>query len=151
MADFCKQFNERTKTFVASTPTPVSLSAFNNRTFTFETKTPPTRLVNKSCTCLSVCPSVTYSLTYLLIYSLTRSLCLSVYLFIYLSVCLFFCLSVCLVTCLSCCVVVDVLTLFNFALAVGFLKNVPALKRDQKGTIVFKNCHVCITNHTYKY
>jgi hypothetical protein len=45
MADFCKQFNERTKTFVASTPTPVSLSAFNNRTFTFETKTPPTRCV----------------------------------------------------------------------------------------------------------
>ena len=44
MADFCKQFNERTKGVVPATPTPVVLSAFNNRTFTFETKTPPTRL-----------------------------------------------------------------------------------------------------------
>jgi large subunit ribosomal protein L11 len=49
MADFCKQFNERTKTHVKETPLPVILSAFNNRTFTFVVKTPPTSyLIKKS-------------------------------------------------------------------------------------------------------
>eukprot|EP01037_Dinobryon_pediforme_P026255 gene26255-28713_t len=42
MAEFCKQFNDRTKNLEKDTPTPVVLSAFSNRTFTFITKTPPT-------------------------------------------------------------------------------------------------------------
>lgn len=49
MADFCKQFNERTKSVISTTPTPVSLAAFNNRTFTFECKTPPTSWFLKKC------------------------------------------------------------------------------------------------------
>lgn len=31
MAEFCKQFNERTKNMEKDTPIPVELSAFNNR------------------------------------------------------------------------------------------------------------------------
>jgi large subunit ribosomal protein L11 len=49
MADFCKQFNERTKLHVKDTPLPVVLSAFNNRTFSFVVRTPPTSwLIKKS-------------------------------------------------------------------------------------------------------
>jgi large subunit ribosomal protein L11 len=50
MAEFCKQFNEKTKHLDANTPTPVVLSAFSNRTFTFVTKTPPTSWFLKKCT-----------------------------------------------------------------------------------------------------
>ena len=49
MAEFCKQFNERTKICVKDTPTPVILSAFNNRSFTFIVKTPPTTWLIKKC------------------------------------------------------------------------------------------------------
>lgn len=42
MADFCKQFNEKTKFHVKDVPLPVLLSAFNNRTFQFVVKSPPT-------------------------------------------------------------------------------------------------------------
>ena len=42
MADFCKQFNEKTKFHVKDVPLPVLLSAFNNRTFQFAVKSPPT-------------------------------------------------------------------------------------------------------------
>ena len=49
MAEFCKQFNDKTKNMVPSTPTPVILSAFSNRTFTFEVKTPPTTWFIKKC------------------------------------------------------------------------------------------------------
>lgn len=49
MAEFCKQFNERTKGHVKETPVPVILSAFNNRTFTFVIKTPPTSYLIKQC------------------------------------------------------------------------------------------------------
>lgn len=49
MADFCKQFNEKTKLFEKDIPTPVSLSAFSNRTFTFVVKTPPTSWFLKKC------------------------------------------------------------------------------------------------------
>eukprot|EP01033_Poteriospumella_lacustris_P006977 gene6977-5028_t len=49
MAEFCKQFNDRTKNLEKDTPTPVVLSAFSNRTFTFITKTPPTSWMLKKC------------------------------------------------------------------------------------------------------
>jgi large subunit ribosomal protein L11 len=49
MAEFCKQFNDRTKTLEKDTPTPVVLSAFSNRSFTFVTKTPPTSWFLKKC------------------------------------------------------------------------------------------------------
>ena len=49
MADFCKQFNEKTKLFEKETPIPVDLSAFSNRSFTFSVKTPPTSWFLKRC------------------------------------------------------------------------------------------------------
>jgi large subunit ribosomal protein L11 len=49
MAEFCKQFNEKTKTYEKETPVPVELSAFSNRTFTFICKTPPTSWFLKRC------------------------------------------------------------------------------------------------------
>ena len=41
MADFVKQFNERTSGWVPGTPTPVKLSAFSDRTFEFRVSSPP--------------------------------------------------------------------------------------------------------------
>jgi large subunit ribosomal protein L11 len=55
MADFCKQFNEKTKHLEPATPTPVILSAFSNRTFTFAAKTPPTTWFIKKCAGLTKC------------------------------------------------------------------------------------------------
>lgn len=49
MAEFCKQFNEKTKSYEKETPIPVELSAFSNRTFTFVCKTPPTSWFLKKC------------------------------------------------------------------------------------------------------
>ncbi len=49
MAEFCKQFNEKTKTYDKDIPLPVVLSAFSNRTFTFNVKTPPTSWLIKRC------------------------------------------------------------------------------------------------------
>ena len=49
MADFCKQFNEKTKLFEKETPKPVDLSALSNRSFTFSVKTPPTSWFLKRC------------------------------------------------------------------------------------------------------
>ncbi|KAG0000291.1 hypothetical protein BGZ65_004491 [Modicella reniformis] len=40
--DFCKQFNDRTKTVEAGTPLPVVINVKGDRTFTFVTKSPPT-------------------------------------------------------------------------------------------------------------
>ncbi len=39
--DFCKQFNERTKTAEAGMTIPVVITVFENRSFTFITKMPP--------------------------------------------------------------------------------------------------------------
>lgn len=39
--EFCKQFNERTKKMEPGTPTPVVISVYQDKSFTFETKTPP--------------------------------------------------------------------------------------------------------------
>lgn len=41
MMEFCKSFNDRTKSIVEGTPIPVRLTAMNDRSFTYETKTPP--------------------------------------------------------------------------------------------------------------
>lgn len=39
--EFCKAFNEQTKNLEKGTPTPVVISVFGDRSFTFITKTPP--------------------------------------------------------------------------------------------------------------
>ncbi|MEM7289477.1 MAG: 50S ribosomal protein L11 [Pseudomonadota bacterium] len=39
--DFCKAFNEQTSQMEAGTPIPVVITAYEDRSFTFETKTPP--------------------------------------------------------------------------------------------------------------
>ncbi|KAJ0398081.1 hypothetical protein P43SY_001171 [Pythium insidiosum] len=41
MMEFCKAFNERTSKHIENIPIPVSLTAFADRTFKFEIKTPP--------------------------------------------------------------------------------------------------------------
>jgi large subunit ribosomal protein L11 len=38
---FCKTFNAATQTMEAGTPTPVIITAYADRSFSFETKTPP--------------------------------------------------------------------------------------------------------------
>jgi len=42
MMEFCKAFNERTSKHIDSVPVPVVLTAFADRTFKFDIKTPPT-------------------------------------------------------------------------------------------------------------
>ncbi|KAF0690144.1 Aste57867_18469 [Aphanomyces stellatus] len=42
MMEFCKSFNDRTSQFTPGIPIPVQLTAMNDRTFTYATKTPPT-------------------------------------------------------------------------------------------------------------
>ncbi|HZH28419.1 MAG TPA: 50S ribosomal protein L11 [Azospirillaceae bacterium] len=39
--EFCKQFNARTQGLEPGMPIPVVITAFSDRTFAFETKTPP--------------------------------------------------------------------------------------------------------------
>ena len=39
--EFCKEFNARTQALESGMPIPVVITAFADRTFTFETKTPP--------------------------------------------------------------------------------------------------------------
>lgn len=39
--DFCKAFNEKTQDMEPNTPIPVAIMAFEDRTFAFETRTPP--------------------------------------------------------------------------------------------------------------
>ncbi|MDR0723733.1 MAG: 50S ribosomal protein L11 [Endomicrobium sp.] len=47
--DFCKQFNERTKTMEKGMTIPVVITVFEDRTFTFITKMPPvSSLVKKA-------------------------------------------------------------------------------------------------------
>ena len=42
MVEFCKKFNDQTKTLTPGMPIPVTLTAFEDRTYEFKTKTPPT-------------------------------------------------------------------------------------------------------------
>ncbi len=39
--EFCKAFNAATQNAQPGTPTPVVITAYSDRSFTFETKTPP--------------------------------------------------------------------------------------------------------------
>lgn len=39
--EFCKAFNAATQNMEAGTPTPVIITAYSDRSFSFETKTPP--------------------------------------------------------------------------------------------------------------
>jgi len=39
--EFCKAFNAATQNIEAGTPTPVVITAYSDRSFSFETKTPP--------------------------------------------------------------------------------------------------------------
>lgn len=49
MADFCKQFNDRTETmgYEKETPLTVQLSALTDRSFTFDVRSPPTSYLVK--------------------------------------------------------------------------------------------------------
>lgn len=41
MMEFCKSFNDRTSKHIENIPIPVTLTAFSDRTFKYEIKTPP--------------------------------------------------------------------------------------------------------------
>ena len=43
--DFCKQFNDKTKDLEKGLPVPVVISVYNDRSFTFITKTTPTAVL----------------------------------------------------------------------------------------------------------
>jgi len=45
--EFCKQFNAATQGMEAGTPTPVVISVYSDRSFTFVTKTPPAAVLLK--------------------------------------------------------------------------------------------------------
>jgi ribosomal protein L11 len=48
--DFCKSFNDKTKEFKDSVPIPVEVTAFSDRTFTYEIKTPQTSyFIKQAC------------------------------------------------------------------------------------------------------
>ena len=50
--DFCKSFNEKTKEEESGMPIPVTITVFKDKSFTFETKTPPASyLLKKSFKC----------------------------------------------------------------------------------------------------
>mmetsp|Transcript_38495 Transcript_38495/g.62053 ORF Transcript_38495/g.62053 Transcript_38495/m.62053 type:complete len:155 (-) Transcript_38495:256-720(-) len=50
LMEFCKSFNDKTKDFKESTPIPVVITAFSDRTFTYEMKTPQTTYLIKQAT-----------------------------------------------------------------------------------------------------
>ncbi len=45
--EFCKAFNAKTQSFEAGMPIPVVITVYNDRSFTFETKTPPASFLLK--------------------------------------------------------------------------------------------------------
>jgi len=45
--EFCKAFNARTDKFEKGMPIPVIITVYNDRSFTFETKTPPASFLLK--------------------------------------------------------------------------------------------------------
>src|SRR5690606_13657626 len=48
--EFCKQFNAATQNMEKGTPTPVVITVYNDRSFTFVTKTPPAAVLLKKAT-----------------------------------------------------------------------------------------------------
>ena len=51
--EFCKQFNAQTKDLEPGIPIPVIITAFSDRSFTFQTKTPPVSYLLKKAAGLS--------------------------------------------------------------------------------------------------
>ena len=49
MNDFCKAFNAETQHLKENIPTPVTLTIYSDRSFTFKTKTPHTSWFIKQC------------------------------------------------------------------------------------------------------
>ena len=47
--EFCKAFNARTEVMEKGLPTPVVISVYSDRSFTFEIKTPPAPVLKKVC------------------------------------------------------------------------------------------------------
>ena len=45
--EFCKAFNAQTKSLEKGLPTPVVITVYNDRSFTFITKTPPASILLK--------------------------------------------------------------------------------------------------------
>ena len=45
--EFCKAFNAKTESIEKGLPTPVVITVYNDRSFTFETKTPPAAVLLK--------------------------------------------------------------------------------------------------------
>ena len=45
--EFCKAFNAKTQSLEPGMPTPVIITVYNDRSFTFETKTPPAAVLLK--------------------------------------------------------------------------------------------------------
>ncbi|MDN3608380.1 50S ribosomal protein L11 [Vibrio ostreicida] len=45
--EFCKAFNAKTESMEKGLPTPVVITVYNDRSFTFETKTPPAAVLLK--------------------------------------------------------------------------------------------------------
>lgn len=55
MMEFCKKFNEDTKHIVQDTPIPLTLSAFADRSFTYEMRPPSTMYFLKRCAGIEKC------------------------------------------------------------------------------------------------
>ncbi len=51
--EFCKAFNAQTKSLEKGLPTPVVITVYNDRSFTFITKTPPASILLKKAAGLS--------------------------------------------------------------------------------------------------
>ncbi len=51
--EFCKAFNARTQDYEKGTPIPVVISAYSDKSFTFELKTPPASILIKKAITLS--------------------------------------------------------------------------------------------------
>ena len=54
--EFCKAFNARTEKLEKGSPTPVVITVYSDRSFTFETKTPPASFLLKKAAGISLVP-----------------------------------------------------------------------------------------------
>eukprot|EP00565_Helicotheca_tamesis_P009147 CAMPEP_0185731796 /NCGR_PEP_ID=MMETSP1171-20130828/13927_1 /TAXON_ID=374046 /ORGANISM="Helicotheca tamensis, Strain CCMP826" /LENGTH=126 /DNA_ID=CAMNT_0028401125 /DNA_START=231 /DNA_END=611 /DNA_ORIENTATION=+ len=60
MAEFCKQFNEKTESlYEKGTPVSVQLTALSDRTFTFDVRSPPTSYLLKAASGVEKGPAKT--------------------------------------------------------------------------------------------
>ena len=57
MAEFCKKFNDDTAKLTPGMPVPTLLTAYEDRTYSFEMKTPPTMMDKLSSPNLTTLPS----------------------------------------------------------------------------------------------